>query len=185
MEPSDEALVLACRHGDATAWETLVDRYQRLIYTICRHAGLDEEHAADVFQRVFESLFAHLAEIEQPAMIGSWLATTARHEAWRLSRRERLARVSGSSGDPTLPALDTVPPPDELLLRIEEQVKVRDAVAMLDPRCRRLLALLFYEAEPPTYTVVASALGMSEGSVGPTRARCLQKLRRLLEESDF
>ena len=89
MEPSDEALVLACRHGDATAWETLVDRYQRLIYTICRHAGLDEEQAADVFQRVFEALFRHLDDVEQPALIGAWLATTARHEAWRLSRRER------------------------------------------------------------------------------------------------
>src|SRR5215207_7363291 len=93
MEPSDEALLLACRNGDATAWESLVERYQRLVYSIARHAGLDQEQAADVFQRVFVQLVEHLGRIEQPALLGAWLMTTARHEAWRFSRRERMAHV--------------------------------------------------------------------------------------------
>ena len=92
MEPSDEALVLACRSGDATAWAMLVDRYQRLVYSIARHAGLDHEQSADVFQLVFATLVEHLGQIEQPALIGAWLVTTARHEAWRFSRHERMAR---------------------------------------------------------------------------------------------
>src|SRR3954464_11413622 len=86
MDPSDEALVLACRSGDATAWEALVDRHERLVYLIARHAGLDREQSADVLQRVFAKLFEHLGQIEQPALIGAWLATTARHEAWRFSQ---------------------------------------------------------------------------------------------------
>ena len=89
MEPSDESLVLACRNGDATAWEQLVDRYQGLVFSIARHAGLDQEQSADVFQRVFARLVERLGQIEQPALIGAWLATTTRHEAWRFSQRER------------------------------------------------------------------------------------------------
>src|SRR5689334_7840289 len=84
MQPSNEALVQACRAGDATAWETLVDRYQRLVYSIARHSGLDAEQSADVFQRVFDLLVEALPRIERPALIGAWLATTARHEAWRV-----------------------------------------------------------------------------------------------------
>jgi RNA polymerase sigma factor (sigma-70 family) len=184
MEPSDEALVLACRQGDATAWEALVERYQRLIYTISRHAGLDEEQSADVFQRVFMTLVEHLHSVEQPALIGAWLATTTRHEAWRLSRRERMARMSGEHADLLAPLSDVAPMPDELVLRLEEQHRVRVAVATLEERCRRLVTILFYRPEPPSYAEIATTLGMSEGSIGPTRARCLQKLRRLLEFSD-
>jgi RNA polymerase sigma factor (sigma-70 family) len=184
MEPSDEALVQACRHGDATAWGLLVERYQRLIYTIARHAGLDEDQSADVFQRVFATLVEHLHGIEQPALIGAWLATTTRHEAWRMSRRERLARLSGEIGELLAPAADPAPLPDEQLLRLEEQHRVRAAVAALDDRCRRLLSLLFYQPDPPAYVEIAAMLGMREGSIGPTRARCLQKLRRWLEEKE-
>jgi RNA polymerase sigma factor (sigma-70 family) len=181
MEPSDESLVLACQRGEVAAWEALVDRYQRLIYTIARHAGLDEELAADAFQRVFANLVEHLHSIEQPAMIGAWLATTARHEAWRISRRERLARTAGEYDQLTDSPGDTVPP-DEMLLRLEEQQQIRTAMTALDERCRRLLTALFYQPEPPAYSQIATMLGMSEGSIGPTRARCLQKLRRLLEQ---
>jgi RNA polymerase sigma factor (sigma-70 family) len=184
MEPSDEALVLACRHGDATAWETLVERYQRLIYTISRHAGLDEEQSADVFQRVFMTLVEHLHTIEQPGLVGAWLATTTRHEAWRLSRRERMARLNGEQTDLMAPSGDVAPLPDELLLRLEEQNRVRAAVVALEERCRRLLIILFYHPQTPPYAEIAATLGMNEGSIGPTRARCLQKLRRLLEVSD-
>ncbi|HKP13543.1 MAG TPA: sigma factor, partial [Blastocatellia bacterium] len=83
MKLSDEALVLACRRGDETAWETLVERFQRLVYTISRRAGLDEDAAADVFQNVFASLVERLDRIEQPDRIQAWLVTTAKRETWR------------------------------------------------------------------------------------------------------
>jgi RNA polymerase sigma factor (sigma-70 family) len=186
MEPSDEALVLACRGGDPNAWAALVDRYQRLIYAIARRAGLDEDQSADVFQRVFAILVEHLDRVENPALVGAWLATTARHEAWRFSRRERAARMSG--GDSPSQASDLVDDGsslDEILMRLEEQHKVRTAVAALDERCRTLLILLFYRSDPPSYAEIATTLGASEGSIGPTRARCLQKLRHLLDEMGF
>jgi RNA polymerase sigma factor (sigma-70 family) len=186
MELSDEALLLACRSGDATAWEALVDRYQRLVFSIARHAGLDQEQSADVFQRVFARLVEHLSHIEQPALIGAWLATTARHEAWRFSRRERMARfASFESPDLAEPFSDSSLLPEALMLRLEEQHQVRTAVAVLDERCRKLLVLLFYRSDTPAYAEIAATLGMSEGSVGPTRARCLQKLRRLLDDLRF
>ena len=183
MEPSDEALVLACRSGDATAWEALVDRYERLVYLIARHAGLDREQSADVLQRVFARMFERLAQIEQPALIGGWLATTARHEAWRFSQRERRARFASLDAlDLAEPVADTALLPEALMVSLEEQHQVRAAVAALDERCRRLLTLLFYRSDIPSYAEIAAKLNMSEGSIGPTRARCLQKLRRHLNE---
>ena len=182
MESSDEALVLACRDGDPLAWEALVMRYQRLVYAIARNAGLDVEQAADVFQRVFAALVESLDKIEQPAQIGAWLATTARHEAWRLSRRERAAyRVHGESIDQADEIADAELLPEALVLRLEQQHHVRTALASLDERCRRLLQLLFYRSDSPAYSEIASVLGIREGSIGPTRARCLHKLRRRLE----
>jgi len=182
MEPSDESLILACRSGDATAWESLVERYQRLVYSIARHAGLDQEQSADVFQRVFVQLVEHLGQIEQPALIGAWLVTTARHEAWRFSQHERMAQgISLDARDVAEPLADGLLP-EALVLRLEEQHQVRAAVAALDERCRRLLILLFYRSDTAPYAEIAATLGMSEGSIGPTRARCLGKLRLLLDD---
>src|SRR5215213_5015177 len=129
MQPSDEALVLACRSGDATAWEQLVDRYQRLVYSIAFHAGLDQEQSSDVFQRVFAKLVERLEQIEQPALVGSWLATTARHEAWRFSQHERMVRFASlDSPDLVESFADNSLLPEALMLLLEEQHQVRTAV---------------------------------------------------------
>jgi RNA polymerase sigma factor (sigma-70 family) len=189
MEPSDEALIQACREGDAAAWETLVGRYQRLVYSISRRAGLDQELASEVFQGVFAALVESLHRIERPAQIGAWLATAARRETWRVGRRERAFRVAIATGDrdertPPDPS-DGDPLPDEMLLRLERQHLVRRAVEALDERCRRLLTLLFYREEPPPYAEIAAALGTTAGSIGPTRARCLEKLRQRLFDLGF
>jgi RNA polymerase sigma factor (sigma-70 family) len=185
MEPSDEALLLACRAGDSTGWEMLVDRYQPLVYSIARRSGLDHDQSVDVFQRVFARLVEHLGRIEQPAQVGAWLATTARHEAWRVSRRARVIEFT------PLDALEVIEPladdllPEEVVLRIEEQQVVRAALATLDERCRKLLTLLFYRTDVAPYAEIAATMGMSEGSIGPTRARCLRKLRQVLDDLDF
>ena len=188
MKLSDEALVLACRRGDETAWEALVERFQRLVYTVARRAGLDEDAAADVFQNVFASLVERLDRIEQPDRIQAWLVTTAKREAWRAVAERNQSRAAAADEDEEDP-LDRLPDqsllPDELLLQLEKQHTVRTAIGSLDERCNRLLTLLFYRAEPPAYSEVARELGVSEGSIGPTRARCLQKLMRVLKESGF
>lgn len=180
MEASDEALVQACRNGDSDAWETLIRRYQRLVYTIPLRAGLDNDHAAEVFQRVFAVLVEKLDTITQPERLRSWLVTTARRESWRISRNARLAVSLPQIDDEDEGAVDIPDPgmlPSELFERLERQQLVRQALGELDQRCRTLLELLFFRAEPPPYSEIAAALGTSEGSIGPTRARCLEKLR--------
>jgi RNA polymerase sigma factor (sigma-70 family) len=187
MGEGDKELLLACRRGDETAWETLVNRYQRLIFTIPRRAGLDEDQSAEVFQEVFTTLFEKLADIEQPERLQAWLVTTARRKTWRLISRERNYQgfddgetEEGESRINEVP--DDSPLPDEVLLRLEEQHRVRAGVEALDERCSKLLTMLFYDAEPPSYSEIAAATGTSEGSIGPTRARCLQKLLKRLEK---
>jgi len=181
---SDTALLRACQQDSPGAWEQLIRRYQRLIYAIPRRAGLQEDLAAEVFQRVWVTLFEHLDRIEQPERLGAWLATTARRETWRQLRNQRqTASIPESSEeDDALKALaDPAILPDEALERMERQHTVRRAVAALDERCRHLLILLFYTTPPPSYAVIAQTLGIAEGSIGPTRARCLQRLRQILE----
>jgi RNA polymerase sigma factor (sigma-70 family) len=184
MEPSDAALLQACRRGDELAWDLIVERYQRLIYTIALRAGLSEEDAADVLQRVFLILLEQLETIQQPERLSAWLTSTTRHEAWRMRRRERyMSMISSDDSAGLAEQPDPGPLPAELVERLEQQQLVQRAVVALDPRCQRLLSLLFLQAEAPSYAAIAVQLGMREGAIGPTRARCLEKLRRLMQRS--
>jgi len=186
MEPSDHALVSACRRGDEPAWEKLVSRYQRLIYSIPRRAGLDESAASDVFQNVFASLVSKLDKIEQPDRIQAWLVTAAKRETWRaiLSQKTYGESLDSCEDDERdrfdLP--DKAPLADEEMLRLEMQHNVRTAVGSLDDRCRELVTLLFYRPDTPPYSEIARTLRIPEGSIGPTRARCMKKLMSLLQD---
>jgi RNA polymerase sigma factor (sigma-70 family) len=180
----DATLIRFCRAGDQEAWELLVRRYQRLIYTVPRRAGLNEELAAEVFQSVCIALFEHLDRIRQPDRLGAWLVTTARRETLRQLRRERAVAVSFEEEVEIQQFADAGPLPDEQFERLERQLAIRQAMSTLDERSRTLLSMLFYESEPPAYAEIAARLGMPEGSVGPTRARCLQKLLRALETAE-
>lgn len=187
MQPTDMELLIACRKGDQASWEALVDRYQRLIYAIPRRAGLDEEQAADVFQEVFVTLFQKLNDISEPERLHAWLVTTARRKTWRLLTKERSFKRGGGADDDNDEATlamvpDKMPLPDDMLVRLEEQHRIRQAFSALDDRCQKLLGLLYYQQEPPSYSEIAAVFGTSEGSIGPTRARCLKKLLRLLEK---
>jgi RNA polymerase sigma factor (sigma-70 family) len=188
IEDTDNDLLLACRRGDETAWEALIRRYQRLIYSIPRRSGLDEDQAAEVFQEVFTTLFEKLDRIEEPDRLHAWLVTTTRRKTWRfISSRQALRQSTiddqENEADDHLSTIpDNAPLPDEELLKLEEQHRVRSAMAALDERCSKLLTMLFYEAEPRSYAEIAAELGTVEGSIGPTRARCLEKMLRLLEK---
>jgi len=186
MRRTDKELVIACRKGDESSWEALVDRYQRLIYTIPRRAGLSQDQASEIFQDVFVTLLEKLDDINEPDRLHAWLVTAARRKTWRFLTKERSLKEVDSdiedSEDTLATIVDKKPLPDEVLLQLEEQHRVRTAVAELDERCQRLLTMLYYQTEPPSYAEIAGAFGTSEGSIGPTRARCLKKLLRLLEE---
>lgn len=180
---SDAELIVACRKGDDDAWQALIQRYQRLVYAIPRRSGMDDEQAAEIFQRTFVKLVEHLDRIAQPDRLAAWLVTTAKRETWRYSQRERTTvdlPGLGENEDDAIELPDTGPLPGDTLIQLQQQHAVRTALAALDERCRKLLALLYYRDEPPAYSEIAQQLGTSEGSIGPTRARCLEKLRRLL-----
>jgi RNA polymerase sigma factor (sigma-70 family) len=186
---SDEQLLAECRRGDEGAWEALVLRYQRLIYAIPRRAGLDEDAASEIFQDVFTSLLESINSIEQPSRLQAWLVTTAKRKTWRTISRSKAVRPfaseEGEAGGEMYDLADERVLPDEALARLEEQHLVRAALAELDARCGKLLQMLFYAAESPPYSEIAAALGTSEGSIGPTRARCLKKLLDVLKKKGF
>jgi len=187
--PTDATLIERCRQGDGQAWELLVERYQRLVYSIPRRAGLDNEQAADVFQQAFVALFENVHRLEHPDRLAAWLATTARRESWRISRQQRTTNavtLPNANDEQGTSPLDVVPDtallPDEQLEQLEQQHIIRQKMMTLDDRCRTLLTMLFYQADPPSYHDIASTLQIRVGSVGATRARCLQKLRQSLEK---
>lgn len=186
MVQSDSTLIAACRRGNAEAWEALVLRYQRLVYSIPSRAGLDEQHAAEVFQFVFTRLFEHLHKLEHPDRLQAWLVTTAKRETWRVTRQRTASGKEASPDDEEAQEIPADQPlPHETVQRLEDQHLVRLALEQVEERCRRLLLLLYFQEPPPAYVAVAAELGMPAGSIGPTRARCLQKLRDLLDQLDF
>jgi RNA polymerase sigma factor (sigma-70 family) len=182
----DAALVARCVRGDRSAWTALVQRYQRLVYAIVRRIGLDEHSAADVFQTVFERLIKHLPRIADPSRLQAWIVTTTKREA--LLQRERGQRcVSMTRADDAdeesaqWDFADDSPIAEEALSELQQMNQLRNALERLDDRSRSLLLLLFRDDEDKlSYDEVARLMGMSVGSIGPTRQRCLDKLRRLI-----
>jgi RNA polymerase sigma factor (sigma-70 family) len=186
-EEPDAELVARCQRGEAAAWRALVQRYQRLVYTVARRAGLDEHGSADVFQTVFARLVEHLPRLRDGDKLQAWIVTTAKREVLALWRRGQrtVSMTPDSDEDDDRPALDVAddsPIAEQLLDDLQQADRVRQALDRMDARCRELLLLVFRdEDEALPYDEVARRLGMPLGSVGPTRARCLGKLRALAE----
>jgi RNA polymerase sigma factor (sigma-70 family) len=184
LEKSDAELLLACRAGDETAWNALVERFQRLVAAIPRRAGLSEDLTAEVFQEVFLALFEKLDSIEQPERLRAWLVTTAKFKTWRIVSKEKISQTAFADFDETeetnfdLP--DDAPLPDALLIELEEQHLVLAAVNNLDERCRIMLQMLYLDENPASYAEVARTVNVNETSVSPLRARCLKKMLKLL-----
>jgi RNA polymerase sigma factor (sigma-70 family) len=174
-------LVQRAAEGDWWAWERLVDQYAKLIWAMTRDFKLADSDAADVAQATWLRLLEHVGRLEYPARVGSWLATTARHECLRsLAARKKIVLVEDDT------ALQGVAPNepdiDERLLAEERAQTVREALARLPWRWQRLLELLM--ADPPaSYAEISDELGLPVGSIGPTRGRCLARLRVLLQAS--
>ena len=185
LEKSDAELVRACRGGDEAAWDTLVNRYQRLIFTIPRRAGLSEEQAADVFQEVFLTLFEKLNEIKQPDKIRSWIVTTAKFKTWGAVRSQKGFSQFSPATEEEMEAemanlLDKSPLADDVLIELEQQHQIRTALEELEERCRQILSMIYLQDAAASYAEVAAAIGVGETSISPMRARCLQKLAKIL-----
>jgi len=168
--------VEAAARGDESAWKQLVDRYTGLLWGVARAHQLAGSDAADVVQTSWLRLIEHLPEIRNPESVGAWLATTARRECLRTLRRS--SRLQPSDGI-ELVADEKASEVDAQLLRGERDAALWRAFGRLPARDRALLRLL--SSDPaPSYEEIAAALAMPIGSIGPTRARALDRLRRNL-----
>ncbi|WP_435770800.1 RNA polymerase sigma factor [Nocardioides sp. SYSU DS0651] len=173
-QPTDAELLDRCRRRDAEAWNLLVARYERLVYSVALRNGLGPEDAADVTQGTFVTLIDSLDRIRDEERLASWLMTVTRRQSWRvrnLSRRHvDLDTVPETAEDP-LGDWDTV-------------VTLHSALAQLGGTCKDLLHALYFEAESPSYAEIAARFGRSVGGIGPLRGRCLEKLRDILTEEE-
>jgi RNA polymerase sigma factor (sigma-70 family) len=181
QEPDAAGLVRRAAEGDQWAWERLVDQYARLVWAMTRDFRLAETDAADVVQATWMRLLEHIDRLEHPARVGSWLAVTARNECLRtVAARKKIVLIHDNA------VLTDVAGPqsavDERLLADERAQDVRKAVSSLPWQWQRLLQLLM--ADPPaSYAQISDQLGLPVGSIGPTRGRCLARLRVLLHAS--
>ena len=170
-------LVRRAQDGDRQAWDALVEWYAPLIWSICRRYRLGAADAQDATQTVWLRLIDQLDTIRDPAAIAGWLATTTRRECCKVLRAARRPHATWPQPD-----AETIPDvhartADQELLAAEQHAALRAALAQLTPREQQLIAVL--TADPPLpYAQISARLGIPLGSIGPTRARCLDKLRR-------
>lgn len=179
LDPAEDArLVQRCLAGDARAWEALVRRHERLVYAVARTYSLEEADLADVFQDVFTALVKGLPRLRDARALVRWLSSTTDRIALATALRRRRERAMTADPEGLERVAGSDPWVGADLEELEEQATVRLALAGLHERCRRLLTALYYEDPPPSYAGLARRLGVPIGSLGPTRARCMERLRR-------
>ena len=172
---ADPALVQACLDGRAAAWDEIVRRYSRLVYSIPRKYGFSDADAEDVYQNVFAILVRRLPQLRDQTRISAWLITTTHRECWRA---KAFIGRHGPLDESTLP--ERMSPDEDDAADWERQHLVRMALDELGGKCQSLLTALFLASKRPDYEAIGRTLGIPVGSIGPTRARCFEKLRPIL-----
>jgi RNA polymerase sigma factor (sigma-70 family) len=177
-QPTDlRRLVERAAAGDRRAWDAIVDRFSPLVWRVARTHGLSDTDAADVFQATWLHLLEHVGDVQQPERLAGWLVTTTRREALRILRHNGRVRPVDE------PALNIADPAEEaiaIILLGERDAAIRRAFDSL-PRRDRLLLTMLVSDPPVSYEEIAEVLGRRIGSIGPTRARCLARLRQAIE----
>jgi RNA polymerase sigma factor (sigma-70 family) len=165
--------------GDRAAWNTLVDRYTKLLWSVARGHRLSDADAADVVQTSWLRLVEHFGRIDDPECLPGWLLTTARRECLRTLRRA--GRELVGTGDDGFPEVvdERATPVEARILTDERDSALWSCFQRLSERCQQLLRILM-ATPPPDYATVSATLGMPVGSIGPTRGRCLNQLRKLV-----
>jgi len=178
--------VVAARGGDPQAWRKLVDGHSGLVWSVIRGFRLDEETSKDAFQTVWLRLAEHLDSIREPARLAGWLGQTTRNECVGLVRQRSRLILTVEADDQDRYVDDNAnppfPPPGERLEREEHRVAVAAAFERLPERCQELLRLLVVDP-PASYAEISDLLDLPVGSIGPTRARCLDTMRNAPEIS--
>ena len=181
---SDERLIKACLKDDPEAWAALIDKYKNLIYSIPIKLGMYQD-AADIFQAVCVDLLSELPGLREPRALPKWLIQTCYHKCLHHQRAfgrhvELEPEDAEKPRDGSDPAL-----PDHMLVQLEQEQMVRDAVSEMSDRCERMIRMLFFETPSRPYDEVAKELGLATGSIGFIRGRCLAQLKKQLEKKGF
>src|ERR1700751_3325981 len=180
---SDTRLVKKCLSGNEKACSLLIEKYKALIYSIPVKYGLPADEAADVFQATCMEVLARFPELREPRALPKWLMQVAHHQCYRWKQQQR--RTVSRDAEPDLPEPEAPAIAESLVEQTQEEQILREAVRLLSPQCQRLVSLLFFETPPRPYAEVAKELGLAQGSIGFTREKCLERLRRHLSKSGF
>jgi RNA polymerase sigma factor (sigma-70 family) len=173
-ENIDKELIERCVKGDQAAWKELVIRYERLVYSVAITFCPESDDASDVFQQVWMELYQQISDLRHAEALPAWLITVTRRISYKLINSRR-----GSEHlDEDLPDMK------QHLSRVEHEHAVERALSQVGDRCRQLIDLLYFSLDEPSYADIAGKLSMPVASIGPTRARCLEKLRKLLSAND-
>jgi RNA polymerase sigma factor (sigma-70 family) len=184
---SDERLIGRCLKGDQEAWSALIDKYKNLIYSIPIKLGMYQD-AGDIFQSVCVDLLSELPRLREHRALPKWLMQTCYHKCLHYQRAaDRLVELApeGTDSYAAPPASSADDLPEQMLVQLEQEQMLRDAISELPEKCERMVRLLFFEIPPRPYESVAEELGMATGSIGAIRGRCLAYLRKHLEKRGF
>ena len=184
---SDEQLIGRCLKADQEAWSALIDKYKNLIYSIPIKFGMHQD-AGDIFQSVCVDLLSELPRLREHRALPKWLMQTCYHKCLAYQRAaNRLVELppEGTKSDSVLPASSADDLPEHMLVQLEQEQILRDAISQLPEKCERMVRLLFFEMPPRPYESVAEELGMATGSIGAIRGRCLAYLRKQLQKRGF
>lgn len=184
-ESTDAQLVRRCLAGEQAAWDLLIDRYKRLIYSIPFKYGATADDAADIFQAVCVDLITELPKLRKPDAVKSWLISVTRHKSLRWKTRARREQGWDSPGEFEEAVAADEPNAAQVMEEVQRDQDVRMALTELPDRCRRLMEMLFYGNPPPPYADVARMLGLATGSIGFIRGRCLKKLEAALKARGY
>jgi RNA polymerase sigma factor (sigma-70 family) len=181
---SDHALIAGCIEGDQQAWIQLLDRYKRLIYGVTVRFRLDVEDRHDIFQAVCLEVLKNLSSIRNAASLRYWILTITIRQCYALLKRRR----DESRHEPVETAdvlEDSRPDTMQIYLVAEREAILRNAMDELPERCRSVIDLLFFSKEKTSYSQLGDTLGLSKDTIGSTRLRCLEKLRKIMESKGF
>jgi RNA polymerase sigma factor (sigma-70 family) len=171
MISPDHDLIQACLRQEQDGWKELIHRYQRLIYSVARSFCPLPEDSADIFQQVCLELHRNLHQLRNEQTLSAWLITVTRRRSYAFLRTQK----------PQVPIEDFDAAVDAQVEKLETEFEIEQAMLQLPERCERLLRLLYFDIDEPSYVDIAGKLRMPVASIGPTRARCLEKLKRLID----
>lgn len=175
---SDSWLVQECLKGNESAWSALIDKYKNLIFSIPIKYGFSQEDSADIFQSVCIDLLSHLGRLREPNALAAWLIQVTRNKCFH--HRHELDSSNEDLDESKSQTSEKLP--ETVILEAQKEERLRRILRELPPRCRELVEMLFFEQPARQYKEVAKELGLASGSIGLIRRRCLDGLRRRLEQ---